>query len=559
MPSRHKQCQCGQKRARWGTKETGRVSCDTCKTEGMVNLDALAGCGCAKNVTPSFGFPGRKAKHCNSCKQDGMINIRRLEKIPKTSVFSIFERAELRDDMPRLHRIAAKYPILDSNNRESLQKRQFLIDIETMIDKYGVQCLTTDFFKEHPVFNTIKNQCQKFAKTYKTIAESLNLSNEYEKFRAQHRRDKSQQASVRQGKEIWTDEKIDETAKEIISKYNGLPVREYLISHGYAHFVAAAKRMHQSLDILRKRYDVSIPARMKDIRGNIFKSYCETALSNFLIVRGLDTIPGKKYDITFKKFTNNKRGKAYYDLHFVSPISGKTINVEIFGGGRNGNANDTRKQFYAETKQLKLDFHKDNRCFLAINWQDCYHDDKLEEILMPLIGRRDVIIQNKLYVNIAATKWSLLDEVLEVARQVYDEMDNVLPPVSWFLKNRNYSDREILPFEKDNWQGFVDNIFTVGGFRLVRKLLGQIQSEKIKWDSNYIIQEFKEVHRIFGRTPYAVHAQLKKLNSVSEDQKKWISRCDRMTYHARKTIADGHRGACKLAGILVEPRNRIRA
>lgn len=299
------------------------------------------------------------------------------------------------------------------------------------------------------------------------VAEHMGLSAEREEYRIQS-------YCAHSGRTHWTDEKIDETIKEIIARYQCFPCQTKLKEDGYKGFVSAAFRRGMTLESISEKYNLSERSRRTSRNGMLWDSCAEACAANFLWSRGIDCERGGSYNVKYKEI-NGREGK--YDIEFIASIgeyNGKRIYVEIWG--------DLRVEKYARVRKMKETFHKDNPYFIGIQYRDCYNENRLETIFQKYIG----ILKPSRFMNehdklVNPSQWSLVDLVVAKCKIICENIDDgVLPPYNWFTKSKTYADRQDYDWEKGlgNMGNLAHDISKVGGISLVRILLGQAKHNR---------------------------------------------------------------------------------
>lgn len=337
---------------------------------------------------------------------------------------------------------------------------------------HGIQVLATKWMKQNSKHLHYRiGQLVKNPLTF--VAEKLGILKEYEEHRVKS-------YCLNSGRTRWTDDKIDETIKEIIKRYDCFPSIAKLEQDGNKGFVSAIFRRGMTIEGISEKYNLSERSKRTSRNGSLWDSFAETCAANFLWGRGIDIERGGSYDSKYKEI-NGKDGR--YDIEFIGSVGdyeGKRIYVEIWG--------DLRSEKYAIRRKMKEDFHKDNPYFLGMQYRDCYNEKKLVTIFEKYIG----ILEPSRFVNqhdklVNTSQWSLIDSVIAKCKIICENIDDgILPPLGWFTKSKTYSGRQNYEFEKGlgNMGNLAHDIAEVGGVRLVRTLLGQSQYNRVTKKSN---------------------------------------------------------------------------
>jgi hypothetical protein len=141
-----------------------------------------------------------------------------------------------------------------------------------------------------------------------------------------------------------------------------------------------------------------------------------------------------------------------------------------------------------------------------------------------------------------------MDEVLKNVKKVKDFMGYV-PSEPWFRRRGHFKNRKSEEWEEQidfNLHSLSKMINTVGGFRLVRSLLGCEESEsRIKWTEETALAELWDVYQYTKITPIAYYEQFKS----DEEKKTILQRCIRVKEACKNQVEGGYRGACEKLGI----------
>lgn len=298
----------------------------------------------------------------------------------------------------------------------------------------------------------------------------------------------------------WTDENIDQTMLFIIKKYGYLPPADHIDDE-----IGNLKKFHSALlrnggiPFYKNKYCIIDRLRNYDILNRRWRSFPEAACSNFLISKDIIPSIGEKYNENYKKIYGKS---AWYDLHFISPLTGKKINIEIWGGP---GINNIGFDDYEKQKENKIKYHNNDDTFLHFNYRKAYKLENLEKIFFPYIGNRITLNLNNDIID--PTKWTLFNEILEKTKNICTHFDNgIFPPVNWFLKKCNFKNRKIDDWEDKSWCGFIDDIYKIGGVKVILKALKQdiYKSHSHRLTKEETIQGIKEVYDEYKKTIKAI-------------------------------------------------------
>lgn len=317
----------------------------------------------------------------------------------------------------------------------------------------------------------------------------------------------------------WTWHKIITEIRPIVKQQNFLPPAGWFQANGYASIVHAVYAMGKNWDDLRKEFSSYENSSFVISRNGIrWRSHPEASMSNFLYSRGICHKVGQKYPDEYSSATGLSYG--YYDLQFVAS-NGQTIKVEIWGEKPNGH----NAKHYEYKKNLKIQFHSSDNCFLGIDFQDCYNEDKLEKILEPYIGIIKPFIFRKFYDKvIPSTHWSNADELIEYCRQFAQQMpDGRFPTEEWLRKRGKWKCRDgeaynTLSIYIKKW---------IGGIRRLRDILGQPENSTIQWDKDKVIAEYRNIYQRYGLTTGQLRGKIRRNEiSISESDRFFINNLD---------------------------------
>lgn len=328
------------------------------------------------------------------------------------------------------------------------------------------------------------------------IADKLHLTKEFKEARG------------RNGAILWTDQKIDEVASELIGTHGCIPIQPWLQQNGYGGFCHAAQYYKGGLDKLRENYYSTTFTKPMSRDGQRWDSWSESNVANFFWARGIQIFQGSYYPDSYSLESGRKYGK--YDLEFdglLGDFSGKRIFLEVWGDlfGQKASAR------YAETREHKEKFHANNNCFVGLHYEDTYKDGKLAEIFEPFIGQKPVIKYKLEHDRIfAPAQWSLSDEVLKISKKVCENMpDKQLPSSSWFNRDGEHNTRPVNDWELKSWRGFIRNVQIVGGFNKIRLVLDQKVLAEC-WTKDKVLVDYLACFKTYKKWPLQVMYHLKK-------------------------------------------------
>lgn len=202
---------------------------------------------------------------------------------------------------------------------------------------------------------------------------------------------------------------------------------------------------------------------------------------------------------------------------------------------------------YAKTRSEKEDFHKDDQCFIGIDYADCMNDTKLEELFEPFIGRPSVTMTRQDFPQLSATRWSIADGVLDTAKKIMDRIDgDSFPTLDWLRRKGNYENRVIADWEAVSYEHFIDNIYLIGGLNSLRLALGQDGAPT----RESVLVEAKDFFKTVKRTPCAAVSFYQRKKDLTEDERRVYNQGQHLVNYAKKFFG-GHRQLCEAAGIAV--------
>ena len=262
----------------------------------------------------------------------------------------------------------------------------------------------------------------------------------------------------------WTKDKMYECLQDIANLYDGIPSQDFLKHNGYGAILGALARAKISFADVVDKFG-GVRSRLTSKNGLTWRSYPECALSDFLYARGIFHTIGKRYEAPFTVDSNEY---GIYDMHFTAtkvPFKDQVIDVEIWGS-KDVHYSDK----YEKRKEQKLEYNKDNKNFLCMDYQSCYKDCDLKPILDQYIDV-DIIVNVPVNGFITdTTNWSLIDRVVFRANEICEKLgEHNLPPSNWFRRIAEYDSRKVHHWEPESWHPFLYNISLIGGFVVLRK------------------------------------------------------------------------------------------
>lgn len=304
------------------------------------------------------------------------------------------------------------------------------------------------------------------------------------------------------GLDFWSWDKILATAGDVAEKEGYLPPAAYFQKNGLAMLIQCLYQHGKTWADLRDALGSFQNSTFVESRsGQRWLSHAEASLSNFLYARGIFHEKGRRYPEEYEKLSGRKSG--FYDLHFHTP-AGKEIDVEIWGD----KPHPLAEKRYAETRALKEQFNVGRATFLGIHHLDCYSDEKLTDILAPHIGRVTPRFFTKAHDPfIESSHWSNVDELLETCKQIAAlQPDGILPTEEWLRKRGKFAGR---PGPAYNTVSVYIKTW-LGGIRQARALLGQNESNTVKWNRESALLELKKWFDRYPKSPGAIDADIRR-------------------------------------------------
>ena len=412
----------------------------------------------------------------------------------------------------------------------------------------GIKVLTYSGLKE---IKTLYPNLYRVGLPQKTLVVELGLKDEYTDYVAKT-------PIVRAGglTKRWTWKRCVREAKLVKVQFSHLPPAAWFQANGHGSLVQAVYYLGYSWEMLRQEVgDFENSSFVESRNGLRWRSHPEASLSNFLYARGITHKRGEKYPDDYSDFST--ANYAYYDLHFVNE-EGEWINVEIWGDKPHGHG----ELRYAEKRKDKENYHYGREDFLGINFQDCFSDQVLSEVLRPYIGRVEPFqFDKKSDEHIESSHWSNADELLTACRKLAAQMpDGKFPTEEWLRKRGKWAGRDGDSF---NTMSVYIKLW-LGGIRNLRKLLGQSENSTEVWDKQKAIDSYKSFYQKHGITTDQYrhlgksgskevdadvvreatnigHAVIKYAGGTSDVNKLLGIEVDRIRKWTREAIIDGYR------------------
>lgn len=429
-------------------------------------------------------------------------------------------------------------PETQQKRKEAFQERN-KEQCQALIVKHGPEALTHGWMSANNEM-TLYGSCIHFGQSLKDLAVEFGIKTEW---------DAAMEASS--GRQQWTKERILEYTTHLCEIYKCLPSTNWLYANGHSKYIDIAYTMGFSFPELRDRFCPG-PLKYVSIDGVRWKSYTEAAVANYLLARSISVVPGRHYPAAFFDMVGRK---GIYDLHFEATMPeyvGKEITVEIFcGGAVNGNPELLEK--YKLKREMKESFHKDDPLFLALEYEDCNDEVKLQSKLEPFIGVREITVTYKDYASyqLPATKWSLTDDLLQQAKEICTHTDGKLPTSDWLCQTGPHKTRPKCAWEKNSYEWFREQVYQIGGWVVLRKLLGE-QVPKTEWTQDELIEEFKLIYNKYKKTPNALtNFMINRAKAKTQSDRDWGNRARKAYVLSTKLFPGGHQEACLNADIPV--------
>ena len=338
----------------------------------------------------------------------------------------------------------------------------------------------------------------------------------------------------------WSWKRIISDAEKVVEENNYLPPAGWFSQNGYKSLIQAIYNLGKTWEDLRDEFkDFENSSFVTSRNGMRWRSHLEASLSNFLYARGITHDRGKKYPNDYSEITGQTYG--YYDLQFETRTK-DWVDVEIWGDKPYGH----NEKHYAFKRKLKENYNKKNSLFLGIEFNDCYIENKLIEILEPYIGYKPPSIFERNYDKIIpSTHWSNADELIEYCKIFVKNMPNeTFPTEEWLRKRGKWKNRDgeaynTLSIYIKKW---------IGGIRQLRKIIGQPENSTVKWNREKAIQEYKKIFDIYGLTTGQLRGKMR--SSQIELTKEERFRINNIDAAVRK-----HFGSCYDLNLLLGIKN----
>lgn len=368
----------------------------------------------------------------------------------------------------------------------SLMSRDEIIAyVRELFAKDGPATLTFQALKKAGVYFHLNHKGIK----HRELVAAVGGTHAYDEFKASNFTTQTKTMLKRR----WTWNRVLEDARKAIEAHGHLPPAQWFQQNGQGALVAYVYSSGRTWETLRAEVDCFVTSDFVESRNGMrWRSHPEASLSNFLYARGIRHKVGERYpegiadmsDMTF----------AYFDLHFVNQ-SGSWTDVEVWGDKPNGHA----EQEYARKRGIKESFNRANPNFFGIQYEDCFDESKLTEILIPHIGTIAPFIFDKPTDKVIhSTHWSNADELLEHCREIAElQPDKIFPSESWLRKRRGDTGRDgrtynTLAIYIRKW---------LGGVRKLREILGQSKHSTVLWDEAKVAEHYLAFTKEHGVTP----------------------------------------------------------
>lgn len=283
----------------------------------------------------------------------------------------------------------------------------------------------------------------------------------------------------------------------VISDAEGrLPPALWFQKNGHGAFIQALYNLGHTWDQLREAVGDFTNSNFVQSRNQMrWLSHAEASLSNFLYARGVEHKKGTRYDDSFAAVSPTRY--AIYDMH-IKGYSGSWFDIEVWGDRPNGHSEER----YASVRAAKEAFNAHNSNFLGIHHADCYVEQRLAEILSPVVGAIQPFQFDKpTDALLHSTHWSNADELLDFCKNLASKMpDGKFPAEDWLRKRGKWATRD----------GETFNTLSVyikqwlGGVRNLRILIGQPEASTQKWDKESALAAYKMFYDQHGLTPQQV-------------------------------------------------------
>lgn len=418
----------------------------------------------------------------------------------------------------------------DKSKRFAMEKQERRIDaintFRKLYNETGIQVFNVEWLEQNDpyLYKTFR-----FCRIrFEDLSKEFECHNEYTIYR-QTKVTESSSRTVR------TKENFYKEANEIYEKYKCFPAMSILRQNGYESFVSDLyTKNYTTIEELNKKFNISPDALVTARNGFIMDSQYEVSLVNFLYTRGIVITKGKCYTNSYYENTGHN---AKYDLHFISPLIGEEISVEVWGGSHSRN----RQEAYNNKRKNKEESHIGDNTFLGIEGEDCHSETKLISILEPYIGVIEpYIFEDEKDKTISCTKWNLTDGIQKGATYIMEHNNNI-PPVLWMRCKGSYKNRTRETWEITNHfniRNFSDAIDRFGGIVKVRQFMN-VKHVRRKYDDFQDIKKITsfitEIYDKYTKFPNDIFNEVKKekraiksgkiINARSEEDELLYKKC----------------------------------
>lgn len=197
-----------------------------------------------------------------------------------------------------------------------LTQQECLILLEELTNKLGAGALQPKWLIENG-YENLYNRTRALGLTMLSVAEILNMSDDYKKVLSDSRRK-------------WTSEEIDRVAESLVEQHGYIPTQAWLQANGLSGFVHAVTKYANGLNDARKKL-YSVQFTLPTSRdGKIWDSWAEANLANFLWSREIEFDKGSLYPQAYAELSGRSWGR--YDMEFYAtkePFQGKLIRVGL--------------------------------------------------------------------------------------------------------------------------------------------------------------------------------------------------------------------------------------
>ena len=356
------------------------------------------------------------------------------------------------------------------------------------------------------------------------LLERLGLTDEYRQHKRAHwRREVGDTVQLR-----WTWERIIAECKAVVAKEGFLPAGAWFQANGRGSLIQAVYNLDKTWGDVRTECEAFAGSAFVQSRNGMrWRSHPEASLSNFLHARGIAHDRGRKYPEDYGARFGFTYG--YFDL-MLTAKDGRSIDIEVWGDKPNGHA----EAHYARKRAAKEEYNSTNPNFLGIHYADCLEEEKLADVLAPLVGRVEPFVFNGPHDReIQPTHWSNADELLAYCRKlVRTEWGEKFPNEEWLRKRGKFRNR---PGPAYNTVAVYIRQW-LGGIRNARRLLGRGGESTREWDSDRALAAYKASCEKWGHSPDQVRANAQRgLREVTPEQG---AEAATIAHAARKYVGD---------------------